>query len=149
MNTCLVATLILVAGGCGRSGSGNVEERDPATGPDVIWILDVPNPDAFDVMNREVERICTEPGGEPFRIRYWYGGREEGASVVVSAMRARAMPPAPDGSMATGMGFDSGDCLAYRVTGQDRDADVGRWREFRRLEGKEATEAIRGASAKR
>ena len=65
----LVATLILVAGGCGRSGSGNVDERDPATGPDVIWILDVPNPDAFDVLNHEVghglgygHRACPRPG---------------------------------------------------------------------------------------
>jgi len=145
----LIGLLGLVAVGCDRRGPGTGEKISPVTGPAVIWILEVANPIVWDMEHPEADRIRNAPDGEPMRMRMWYGGLEEDASEVVFVMRAWPSPPAPDGSQASGMGFGSGDCLAYRATDIERETATGRWREFRRLEENDAAAAIRAVSERR
>ena len=146
----LAALLGLVAGGCDGSDTGAGEKIAPVTGPDAIWILEVPNPIVWEMEHPETYRIRTAPDGEPMRVRFWCAGREENASEVVLVMRARPMPPSPDGAMASGLWFDHNvDSLAYRATELVHATATGPWREFRRLEGDEAAEAFRAASEDR
>jgi len=131
----LVALLTIVAGGCERRESAPSTKSAPALDPETIWVQGLKY--SFQA------EIRTAPDGEPVRAHCLKCEPSEDAPVMVFALTA-TWREQRSGDAVAGM-WETSDWRAYRETGNERETDTGRWREFRRLEGEAAGAEIEAA----